>query len=378
MQEWPSNLSNLIEYWTDISAAIIYIGCIRKKFCCINVKNVLPLLVFWIVYIVTTALSDQSQLFGVGHKAFVMVAIVLLVSREMKKDPDAIITVLMVIYTGYTLLNNILVLIFPNGIYTVQTSETHLGHLLGTDNAIVYVAIPGLIILCVYTLWKNNKIDNFTKFFIALLIVTLVRLWAVSGALSIIFFVAVLLLARKKGIIKPNICFIGMAVVITVLFTTGTVLPLVSSFIENILKKSATFSNRIYWWSYGINMIRQKPIFGWGGYFSKGGSSLGRRIYPVHTTYLQILIDGGFALFMPFVWAFVRASRVIEKYMNGKYGRVFLAGLMAMMLSYTFEWSQYYHLMIIFSLLFNLEYLVEWNTNIRKHRSTHGLSRKIT
>ena len=90
----------------------------------------------------------------------------------------------------------------------------------------------------------------------------------------------------------------------------------------------------------------------------------------VHTaTYLQVLVDGGFLLFIPFIWILGRSANVINKFIKRKYGVYFLAGFMAVLLSYTFEWSQYYHLMVLCSVLFNFAYLFNKGTEEKRMRN---------
>ena len=53
----------------------------------------------------------------------------------------------------------------------------------------------------------------------------------------------------------------------------------------------------------GFKLFKKQPIFGYGGFFMEGRSSIGNsKLYPVHTPYIQILVDGGLFLFFQFIY----------------------------------------------------------------------------
>ena len=88
----------------------------------------------------------------------------------------------------------------------------------------------------------------------------------------------------------------------------------------------------------------------------EGRSSIGNsKLYPVHTPYIQILVDGGLFLFFQFIYIVFDTFRKLEKFKDSNITQVFLAGFIAIGISYIFEYSGLYHLMILIPLALNID-----------------------
>ena len=111
-------------------------------------------------------------------------------------------------------------------------------------------------------------------------------------------------------------------------------------------------------WSNSFKMIKNRLFLGYGGYFNHGHFLLSGMIYHCHTPYLQMVIDGGILNLILFFIMIVLAYHEGNKFKNNRIAVISIIGLTVMLINYIFEYSQYYHLMIILALIFNLKYIV--------------------
>lgn len=90
--------------------------------------------------------------------------------------------------------------------------------------------------------------------------------------------------------------------------------------------------------------------------------------YPCHTPYLQLMLDGGFILFIIFFIIIVAATESIRKAPTNIIGYVLCAGLIAMMFNYITEYSTLIHLYIIVTMMLNIQYLNPKHTYVIQRR----------
>ena len=221
----------------------------------------------------------------------------------------------------------------------------------------------------VYSMFKYNKITKFVWFNLILSELVFIKLWAASAIIAFFVFILLLIIGTKIKKLSANKLLIGLIVFCVIIFE-GLNLPIVNNFVVNVLHKSITFSGRTYLWEHGLNMIKKSPLLGYGGYYVEGRSYLSNfRLYPVHTTYLQILVDGGLILFSQFMYIIIRTFKKLNQYKKNNISQIFLAGLIGIGMSYTFEQSGLYHLMIIIPLILNLDSIVLKESSVVKNEN---------
>lgn len=356
-EELPRLLVIFYSFGPVLSATIMYLLCfVRKK---IHFSRYLVFnIIIWMSSVLTTILFNNSS--GISFllkNVYIFIGFMLFLNSEFKDNPIRLIHILAYIYHMFILLNFILFLIFPSGIYSVSLVSYHSGHLLGDDNALIYIILPGLIINIIDSYLNKNKISILCVFEIISTIYMFIKLWTVTSLLCIFLFTFLLIFTKKINKINLNIFIYVFFVVCFVLFF-GLDNPFIKSFVENTLHKSITLSGRVILWSNSFKMIKNRLFLGYGGYFNHGHFLLNGMIYPCHTPYLQMVIDGGILNLLLFFIMIVLAYHEGNKFKNNRIAVISIIGLTVMLINYIFEYSQYYHLMIILALIFNLKYIV--------------------
>lgn len=359
--ELPGIIGTFYKYTALLSALFVYAFSVFNYRYLKGKKYLIIFALYFLANIVTTFLKCPAGLAGVLNHAIVHMAIILFISLEAERDITSLLKALAIIYGGFIYLNFITDIIFPQGLY--NTGSYHTGHLLGDDNALIYVMLPGLICLLCYCIHKYNKIKWYAYGAALICTITLLRAWAVSAMLCMILFVAVILIAliTKKYIKVP--IFLGGVLGASFICFFGLANVTVQNFIVNVLKKDITLSGRTILWSKAIKLINESPFLGHGGYWRFGEFRIGTasRIYPCHTPYLQILIDGGILLFSLFLIFILLSYFYASKRPKCLSCYILITGLTFMLINYISEYSQFYHLFIIVTLILNSDKLNNGN-----------------
>lgn len=355
--ELPGIIGTFYKYTALLSSLLVYAFSFFKYKYLRGKKYLIIFALYFLVNTVITFIKCPDGLAGVLNHSIVFMAIILFVSLESTRDITSLLKALSIIYGGFIYLNFITDIIFPQGLY--NTGSYHTGHLLGDDNALIYVMLPGVICILCYCIHKYNKIKWYAYGAALICTITLLKAWAVSAMLCMVLFMAVILIAliTKKyikvpillgGVLSASfICFFGLA--------NNTV----QHFIVNILKKDITLSGRTILWSKAIKLISENSFLGHGGYWRLGEFRIGTaiRTYPCHTPYLQILIDGGILLFSLFLIFILLSYFYAAKRPKCLSCYVLITGLTFMLINYISEYSQFYHLFIIVILILNSDKL---------------------
>lgn len=350
--ELPKWISKFYIIYSIISSTIIYIFIFLKRKYNPFINKQWLFYLFWFLYLISTLINCYLNIDYVFYYAYISIAVVSFIFYSSKKDINTLIQALSIIYGIFIFLNGLLFIFNPTGIY--QTQSYHNGHLLGDDNAIIYVALPGLIIIICNSILKRKKISLISWFLLIITEYTFYKLWAVSSLVCLSIFIILLIYTLRKNSPNPKTLFIVIFCVIFFMIF-GFSNTFLQKIIITVLKKDITLSGRTYIWKQAINLISNRLILGYGGYFTYGKfkpSINSWLLYPSHTPFLQLAIDGGIFLLLTFIIITFIAYIEASKHKKNLYSRVLSIGLTCMLLNYVTEYSQTIHYMIIVSLMF--------------------------
>ena len=181
------------------------------------------------------------------------------------------------------------------------------------------------------------------------------KLWTVTSIVCFLIFIILILLYRFTNLINIKTLSVVLISFVLLLFL-GLNIEFIQKIIVNVLHKSITLSGRTIIWKQAFDFIRNSLFLGYGGYFKYGTFVLNGKLYPCHTTYLQILIDCGLIGFTIFCWIIVYLFKELKKYEKEKHAMFIGIGFTCILINYLFEYSQIHHLIIIMAIISNLKY----------------------
>ena len=98
-----------------------------------------------------------------------------------------------------------------------------------------------------------------------------------------------------------------------------------------IFKKDATFSTRTIIWDSALRMIKESPIYGYGGTATKY-IMVGRYVFNCHNILLQIMIMGGAIMIAMFIWMVILAINNTSKIEDKRFQKPYIALLVAFLI----------------------------------------------
>lgn len=346
------------KYTSILSATCSYFMAFQNKKILRHTKFLLLFLAFWLVYLIAAILNSPMSLKNVIFHAYTEFALVLLITIACRKWLREFLSAAVFIYGGWIFMNLLLDFLYPNGLY--HTTSYHTAHLLGDDNAMVYVMLPGLIIMVCNSIIKYGRLNLSTIFFMFVVSMSLLKVWAVSAFLSVLLFFGLLIYLFFFKRIDTRLLLLGLVGIAVVAFI-GLNNSILQDFIVYKLDKDITLSGRTILWFYAIVEILERPFLGYGGFFEYGSWYIGDgsiTMYPCHTPYLQLLLDGGFVLFTIFFILVLLANVKVNKKRDYLVGFILAVGLISMMFNYITEYSKFLHFFIIVTMMFNVDYLI--------------------
>jgi len=363
IEELPNFLKLFYNYGIILSSIIMYLYLLINKKIKMNQ--------FLVIFIILAAFYccnsffkwPESVLFCLKH-FFCMIALIIFITKSLENNSYDVIHSLALIYHFFIIANFILLILFPQGIYKTSVISYHNGHLLGDDNALIYVLLPGIIITCVDSIIKKKKISFLNIIEILMCEISFIKVWSATSVVCFSLFILLLIVDKIKKI--PVSILISIFIVALLILLFGLSSPIIQNIILNVLHKSVTLSGRTLVWRDSFILIKNRLLSGYGGYFSYGKFYYNGMYYPCHTPYLQILLDSGIVGMILYVCLFISVFLKIRKNYNNRAIRIVTIGIICIMINYILEYSQFFHLYILLCLAYNFDNVLKQNNHIKE------------
>ena len=191
-------------------------------------------------------------------------------------------------------LNQILIFLFPNGMFKSISIEGYSQNwLLGYKSSIQYFVLP-LFVLSMINNWREMKMQN-------MLAIVLCNIQAITSSNKMlvigIVIADVLYLGIKNGGIKKLLNIINVqiaALILNIVFLANVYerIPLIKYIVEDLLHKNLKGA-RGRLWSVTITSIFRNPIWGYGKVDDELRYAMYRIVNHAHNMLLEVLFQGG-------------------------------------------------------------------------------------
>ncbi len=241
------------------------------------------------------------------------IGLVLLVYLSMLRSPKYTIGTLAFILDLFIYANFIFTLIYPDGI-----GEEF--YLLGVNRN-----SPGPVIICGmvvhYYAYKQGIRNKLTFLLLgAISIATPIIIGSMTSAvgcsLMTLFFFISSKKIRKIALISLFVFYLTFQAFLVFFQNDISVNKYATFFVEEVMQKDLSFTNRTYVWSDSYKLIRQSPITGYGMQDSEWFEEQ-LMVKSAHNIIYQIMIYGGYILFTMFlIVIYASIKRTIKNYSN--------------------------------------------------------------
>lgn len=229
----------------------------------------------------------------------------------LPKYSEVILRILIVSMSFCIYVNLLLMFIYPSGIW-------HGYFLLGGNyNQMGRVLIPALAIHGYYTiLYKKWKVSFYLLF--ASTILTLFMVGSMTSMVGVMMLLLFLFIrkesVRKWYFIGVGVVFVAFQIAAVFIPQDFTQIPLVSFFVQDVLHKDLSFTNRSSVWIDAWSLFDQSPVWG-NGYQSADWYLDKLAVLSEHNQILHILVSGGVVGLVTFIPQVVYA---IVKYVQNR------------------------------------------------------------
>ena len=243
---------------------------------------------YQLILLVSTA-ADHGELMDWAYDAGSTAAFFVLVELGAGTNAKNLLKGMACSLGVVCLINLATVLAFKGGLYWDAV------YFLGTDNAHALYILP---LLGLSMIWADRAVKRPLPLQIALLAVfsaSLYITWSVTAVLSASAFLVLVLLYRVKGsgrVLNIGVYY-GLIVAAFLLVAIFRVQNYFAFFIEGVLHKDVTLTDRIPLWDTVLGWVRERPLLGYG-LLTKDvmGQMLDAR-WHCHNLFLQTLFETG-------------------------------------------------------------------------------------
>lgn len=282
-----------------------------------------------------------------------MLSLMLLIEMACHASEKSLIRAFFTIISVYSIIQFVLILIFPNG-FNNGINETRV-HFLGLDNEFTLFIVLAFFVCIMYASVFKKKTS-----YVIVFIDVLVSLYMASGTGIAVTLCLLLFFVIKnfqwKIINGWNVLLAGIILQVFVVWFNST--GIFSWFIVNVLHKDLTFTSRVYIWKSAMSTIIQNPLWG------TGQSSVQVRnwthLYYAHNMFLDVGMRYGCMAIVGFIAILVVVGRNCRYHYNFYQSNLISIAILALMLCGIAEGAEYrVECIVILALIYYHESLVQ-------------------
>ena len=310
---------------------------------------------WWLFYTLITYLFALSQVGLTPFFNWMNIIVFLLLGKSYWEDNmhDSV-KYLTIIFSFLIYLNAVLLILYPEGLW-IDSEWIGRGdptrYLFGNYNMIGFVCLLGILVQALYTFSTGRGQAN-------LLLIVLISIASVAFVGSMTSTVCLTLLGVSlllKNIISRHITlFLIIFVIIYLLFFTFIIwngysiddFSSVARFIEEVLSKNTTFTNRTTIWFNAVSKIKESPLIGWGVQNTEWNDTYLGGSGP-HNLWLMLLLQGGYCLCISFVAIVI----YVIKHALRETNKVTTISIIGLCICFTMSLFEVYNIVQIFLLI---------------------------
>lgn len=292
-----SSLYNLCMLFVSI---IVLLYSVSRR---VLTKNARLILMCELVPLAIAVFEGVTITYSLFLNVLQIVALTLILQNGLDKNFESCMGMFALILEIYAYVNLASIYLFPNGLYT--SALTHYTFwFYGYKNVMIRFLLPTICVNAIYTVWKNGR---YTPRLIVLIAATIWTQWIVdckTGVVGILFVVVMMFFFTKRELPKfINLRNVILAIgIVSIALATTSMIEKLSDVLIKLGEETSVY-NRTLIWSRAVELISNKPIWGYGlrsteGYRQLFNLSLGWTDFShPHNYVLYVLIQGGLIVF---------------------------------------------------------------------------------
>lgn len=322
---------------------------------------VILFLLFYLTLFISTVKSNGNIMKYINSLTLNL-GLIIAMELYIKKDKLKILRILSSIFYVITIMNTLSFIIFPEGLAKTQYLKTPI-YLLGIDNRFAFTYIPGLCIIGIYDILKNDRITKYAISYFLITFMTFAYFWSAGALVSEFLFILYYIFIYNMKVEIPTMFYFVSIVVSFIAIVFLRVQNMFEFLIVDILHKDLTFSNRTIIWDKSIKILKQNKIFGVG---VRNSIDMIKNItaFHSHSDFLNILLQSGILGLGMYLLIIFKTFSKLGKYKKDKISQLIsftLFVMFVMLLVDTFDITG--NLFMLLCLGYNIFYIRKGEVN---------------
>lgn len=350
-------LNNISYVYLTLSFLFILVEYIKKK----KLSKFLLVYILFAITILFSTIYNDGNIFKACFDLLQQIGIIMAVELYCNGNIMKLLKALVIVFFALTIVNTFSFLIFPYGLSITEITNTPI-YFLGIDNRFSFVYLPGLCIISIFDLIKNNKITFITYLYLAITYITFIYFWSAGALLAETLLVVFYLFFYKKINIKPTIYYyINIVSFISLVYFR--IQNIFKFIIVDILHKDLTLSSRTLLWDKSILLIKEHPVLGIG--IQKSSTMLQKiSAYHSHNHFLNVFLQSGIVGLSLYLVLIYLSFKKLADYKNEIISKIIsftIFTILIMLLADTFDITC--NLILLIALGYNVEKIITWRNN---------------
>ena len=280
--------------------------------------------------ILISTIYHGGNVYQFMNNNFGSLAMCLLFSLWLDKSPETLIECFAV-YEIYVYINLLTIIMFPDGLYNNGTY--YHCWFLGYKNPQIRTILPILCMSMIRSYWKTSRISISSWLLIICCVLTFTLNNSATSLVGIVLFLGLFFLVNKKAKELPKAVTLINGLYVSVVACIAIVLfqkqYLFTNIIQGWLNRDLTFTTRVKIWESSWELIKEKPLLGYGFLTSSDYAKIFNSQYATHphNYYMYLTITGGICLLAVLYIGFFNANKVLKKTSSVVHGKIILFAL---------------------------------------------------
>ena len=301
------SIDKLLDIWKLVSIGIIFISYILSW----KITKSIILIILLELSIVLSSFINNADLIKSTTNLLTVVGFSMLVELAIRTNLNKFIKVILMIQIPLFIINLVLIILYPNGlVFADLYTKNNINPLyfLTIDNGFSkwILSFIGFIFI-EHGYFKTGKRLKL----ILLWILTLFTIITIDSASCLFIFIMFTLILLICNLLKVNkIPVTAVSLVYIIVFTMVVIfgsLNGIMGIVTTMLGRSSTLTGRTSLWILAINLIKKKPLIGYG--YTSGNIKIWGGYFSSHNAILELLIHGGLISLIIFIVLMIRTVR---------------------------------------------------------------------
>ncbi len=314
-------------------------------------------IVFYVWWLIVTVMGVETKIIPVISKAIDAYLFVMLLRLYGQQDTKTFLWGVTRILSFFIYINFILIVV-KNGAGLWKDGFYYL--LVGNYNGFGPIFIITYAVEVLY-MYQKHKIDWNVIFLLVAMIGSLLYVGSMTSlvglSLLVVYSLVVFLPLRRTLLWCFFIFYVIFQIFVVFLLGDLSNYPYATFFIEEVLGKDLTFTDRMRVWELVAEYISEKPWIG-HGFHSNDWYEDNFNVMTTHNKIYSLLLDGGIVLLSIFVMCLVVSFRSANRWKNGKEVCVLQFAVCALFFMMVMEAYPTFYVFILLTLMYYIKYFL--------------------